>query len=104
MSKNISDQNRKRTPDSSAREKIGVTALKGVSVLFEDDIYDLANWLLKVNEAKDKGTDHRSRRTVYGLAGAYSQAADIGRDQIIRVLEVHGLPLGATVEYDDDVV
>jgi hypothetical protein len=85
------------------REKIGITALKGVSFLFEDDIYDLAHWLLKMNGAKDKGTNCRSRHTVYGLTAVYSMVADVSRDEIVNILESHGLPLGATVEYDNDI-
>jgi len=43
------------------REKIGVGTLKNVKVLYEGDIYDLACLLLKVSEAKDKGTSSKSR-------------------------------------------
>ena len=84
-------------------EKIGVKALKGVSVLYQDDIYDLACFLLKLDDAKDKGTNRRSRYTIYGLATVYSMIANVSRGGIIDIFKSHGLPLAATVEYDNDV-
>ena len=84
------------------RERIGVSTLKGINILFEDDIYDLACWLLKMNEGKDKGNNSRSRHTVYGLAGVYAVAASMSRDEIVNVLEEHSLPPGATIEHDED--
>ena len=85
------------------RKKISVTALKGINILFDDDIYELAYWLLKMNDAKNRGTNTRSRHTVYGVAGIYAMEARLGRDDIVRLLESHGLSPGATIEYDDDV-
>ena len=84
-------------------DKISVEALKGVGVLYEGDFYDLACLLLKLNDAQDKGTNHRSRHTVYGVASDYSMLTRESRDKIMRILERHGLPLGATVEHDEDV-
>ncbi len=84
-------------------DKIGVKTLKGVCVLYEGDIYDLACLLLKVDDAKDRGTNRRSRYTVYGLATTYSMITSVNRDKIIAILEGHGLPLGATVEHDEDM-
>jgi hypothetical protein len=82
------------------REKIGISALKSVKVLYEGDMYDLACLLLKVSEAKDKGT---SRYTVHGLATTYSVITRLPREEIIAIFESYGLPLGATVEYDKDI-
>jgi hypothetical protein len=85
------------------RKKIGITALKGINILFDDDIYELAYWLLKMNDAKNRGTNTRSRHTVYGVAGIYAMQVRLDRDDIVHLLESHGLPSGATIEYDDDV-
>ena len=82
--------------------KIGLSSLKSVKVLFEGDIYDLACLLLKAYNAKDQETGFRSRPTVHGLATRYSMLTDISRDAIIEVFNRHGLPLGATVESDED--
>ncbi len=84
-------------------EKIGVVALKRVNVLYEGDIYDLACLLLKVSEAKDKGTNSRSRYTVHGLATTYSLITHLRREKILAIFENYALPLGAIVEYDEDI-
>ena len=84
------------------RTKIALRSLKSVKVLFEGDIYDLACLLLKAYDAKYHGTHRRSRPTVHGLATYYSMLISIDRDAIIEVLTRHGLPLGATVESDED--
>jgi hypothetical protein len=85
------------------RTKIGLRSLKSVNVLFEGDIYDLACLLLKAYNAKDRGTGFRARPTVHGLATRYSMLTDISTDAIIEVFNRHGLPLGATVESDEDL-
>jgi hypothetical protein len=85
------------------KNKISVEALKGVGIFYEGDIYDLACILLKLDDAQDKGTSHRSRHTVYGVAGHYAMLTRESREKIVRILERHGLPLGATVEHDEDV-
>ena len=84
-------------------EKIAVSELKNISVFYEGDIYDLACILLKLNDARDKGTNSRSRHTVKGLITKYSMLTNVDFDQIMKVIVEHDLPLGATVEYDDDV-
>ena len=84
-------------------EKIGVSSLKSISVLYEGDIYDLACLLLKVNDAKDRGTSSKSRHTINGLAKSYSMLADVDLKQVMLIVARHDLPLGAIVEYDDAV-
>ena len=85
------------------QERIGVGALRDIEVLYKGDIYDLACLLLKVHDAKDRGTNCRSRHTVHGLATTYSMIADIERNGILEILERCGLPLGAAVEHDEDL-
>lgn len=82
-------------------ERISVASLKNVSVLFDGDIYELAQLLLKVNDAKDRGSNTISRHTVHGLATAYCNLTHLEFEDIISVFERHGLPLGATVEHAD---
>ena len=88
---------------SNAREQISVEALKKVCVLYEGDIYELAQLLLKAHDARDKATNRTSRHTVHGLATAYCNLVHIEFDEIIGVFERHGLPLGATVEHAHDI-
>jgi len=38
-------------------DKIRVSELKNVRILYKGDLYDLARLLLKLNDAKDKGTN-----------------------------------------------
>ena len=85
------------------REQISVESLKDVCVLFENDIYELARLLLKVNDAKDRGTHTISRHTVHGLASAYCILAQVEFEEIIRVFRQHNLPLGATVEHAENI-
>ena len=85
------------------QEKIGVGALKDIEVLYSGDVYDMACLLLKIDDAKDKGTHRRSRYTMYGLATTYSMIADVSPDSIREIVKRHGLPLRATVEHDEDV-
>ena len=84
-------------------ERIGLNALKSVNVLYEGDIYDLACLLLKVCEAKDKSKNSKSRYTVHGLATTYSLITHLRREEIIAIFENYNLPLGAMVEYDEDI-
>ncbi len=84
-------------------ERIGINALKNVNVLYESDIYDLACLLLKVSEAKDKGTNSTSRHTIHGLAATYSLITHLRREEILAIFENYDLPLGAVVEYDKDI-
>ena len=83
-------------------EIIGVSSLKNIRVLYEGDIYDLACLLLKVNDAKDRGTNNKSRHTINGLAKSYSMLADVDLNRVMAVMTRNDLPLGAVMEYDAD--
>ena len=85
------------------REKIGVSELKEVGILYEGDVYDLACLLLKINDARDKGTNRKSRHTVKGVAGKYAMLTNISHNKVEAVFERHSLPFGATVEHDEDM-
>jgi len=85
------------------QKKIGVAALKDIEVLYSGDVYDMACLLLKIRDAKNKGTNRRSRHTVHGLATTYSMIADVSPDRVREIFKRHGLPLEATVEHDEDV-
>ena len=82
--------------------KIRVSALKEIGVLYTGDVYDLACLILKVYDVKDKGTDSISRHTVRGLFSDFAMLAQLDFTQVIAVAVKHGLPLGATIEHDDD--
>jgi hypothetical protein len=81
---------------------ISVEALRNIQVLFAEDVYDIAHFLLKLDIAKDK-PGARARHTVHGVATAYAMIAQIDRASILQVLEAYGLPLAAVVERDENV-
>ena len=84
-------------------DKICVSDLKNVNVLSEGDIYDLARLMLKIDDAKDKGTNARSRHTIKGLAIKFAMLSDIDSVKIEKIFLQYNLPFGATVEHDKDV-
>lgn len=80
---------------------IAVDALKGVSVLFRNDLYKLAFFLLKAFDAKNRGTNTISRPTLHGLACAYANLIhDLPVADIEDKLKHQGFDLGARVEWD----
>jgi hypothetical protein len=79
---------------------ISVEALRGIQVLFADDVYEIACFLLRLDMARDK-PDARGRHTVHGVAAAYARLTLMDQASIVRVLEAHGLPLAAIVEGDE---
>jgi hypothetical protein len=81
-------------------KKIGVSELKDIEILYKGDIYELACLILKLYDAKNAGTNTRSRDTVYGLAGEYAMLLRWSRERVLAILAPHNLPLEATVEYD----
>ena len=83
-------------------EKIGVSLLRNICVLYDGDIYELVCLLLKVHDAKDRGTNSKSRHTIMGLAKSYSMLTDVDLNRVMTVMMRSGLPLGAVVEYDAD--
>ena len=84
-------------------DKISVSKLKNLGVLFEDDLYDFANLMLKIYDAKDKGTNTVTRDTVTGLVNGYALIARINPNQVLAVIKKNKLPLGSTIEHDKDV-
>ena len=88
----------------SSYENFPVSHLKGISFRFEDDLYECAWLLLRLNEAKGKGTNATHRHTVYGLAREYAAMAGISESQVLTELERRKLPLRASVEFDSKVL
>jgi hypothetical protein len=83
------------------RRVIAVGSLKGVSVVFRNDLYRLASFLLKAFDAKNRGTNRQSRPTLHGLACAYVNLIhELRVDDIKEKLKQQGFDLGATVEWD----
>ncbi|OHB82193.1 MAG: hypothetical protein A2W31_16145 [Planctomycetes bacterium RBG_16_64_10] len=86
---------------------ISLAAIRDVAVLFPGDLHELATFLLKARDARDREanaqnprTIQKSRPTLHGLAAHYSQVTDISRDHVERMLVEAGFDLGAVVEFD----
>ena len=84
-------------------DQIGVSELKNIRILYKGDLYDFARLLLKINDAKDKGTNTTSRHTIKGLATDFAMLAGLNIGEVEKVLLSYDLPFGATVEHDKDV-
>ena len=82
---------------------ISVSGLKNIKLLFQGDLYELALFLLRMHDAKDKGTNITTRETVFGLSGIYASLVDVDRNEIIKIVEQHGIPIGATIQNDHDL-
>ena len=83
-----------------AYENFPVSKFKGISFGFEDDVYECAWLLLRLDDAKGKGTKTIHRHTVYGLARDFASLADIPEAHVLAEFERRKLPLRATVEFD----
>jgi hypothetical protein len=90
------------------RDRIPLGDLKGVNVYCEDDLHDLALWMMKLNDARAKyeGSTTISRPTLNGLANRFAQLIDPMRpdyETVLAVVEKHGLHLGAVIDFDDRI-
>ena len=83
--------------------KIRVSDLKNVSILYKGDVYDLACLLLKINDAQDKGTNTRSRYTIKGLATKFAMLSGMDFEKVEKIFLRCNLPFGATIEHDKEV-
>ena len=90
----------RRKPFKSSYENFPVSQLKGISFRFEDDVYECAWLLLRLDDAKGKGTNSTHRHTVHGLAREYALLADLPESQVMAEFERRKLPLRASVEFD----
>src|SRR5947207_11913581 len=91
----------RKQPFKSAYENFPVSGFKGISFRFEDDVYECAWLLLRLDDAKGKGTNTIHRHTVYGLAREFVSLADIPEAHVLTEFERRKLPLRASVEFED---
>lgn len=80
--------------------RIGVSSLKGVQFLYDNDLYELASLIIRLNKAKNKGTNMITLQTVYGLAHVYGIIAGVSCDKVESIMNASGLPLGAVIVDD----
>ncbi len=90
---------------SAKYEIVSIDRLKGIKVLFEDDLYQLSQLVLKGHDAVDAQTNCRSRTTLHGLAGQFAclfHASRITAEHVKEIIRGAGLPIGGTIEHDRD--
>ena len=85
-----------------------MSRLEGVSVYFEDDLYELASLALRLYDARDRceGGGVKSRPTVYGLVKTLASLVDpVNPDdeRVLAALEDRRLHMRASVEFDADL-
>ena len=91
----------RKKPFKSAYENFPVSKFKGISLRFEDDVYECAWLILRLDDAKGKGTNATHRHTVFGLAREFASLAGIPEAHVMAEFERRKLPLRASVEFDD---
>lgn len=80
--------------------RIPVSSLKGVKFLYENDLYELASLIIRLNNAKNKGTKIITMQTVHGLANVYSTLAGVSCDKVESLMNDSGLPSCAVIVID----
>ena len=78
--------------------KVDIASLKGVTILYKNDLHDLGRFVLRAFDARWRGTGSKARPTLYGLARIYGSILDCASKPFEEAIEAHGFPLGATVD------
>lgn len=93
---------------TSRFRQLPLSKLKGLSVYCQDDLHDLASFMLKLNDARAayEGSTAITRPTVHGLAETFAElinpcSPDYG--PVFAVVEERKLPLRASIEFDDRI-
>jgi len=82
-------------------DMVPLRSLEGISILYEGDLRDLAQFILRANDVRSASEGCKTRPTLHGLARTYGMILDVDPDSVERVIKAHGLYVGAVVEYDD---
>jgi hypothetical protein len=88
--------------------EIPLSKLREISVYFDNDLYEVAQLILKLKDARAKyeSSNRKSRPTVNGLVRAFiGLIGPIYPDEetVISVIKKHKLPLNASIEFDEDI-
>ena len=78
-------------------DEIDLASLKGIGILFDNDLHDLGKFVLTAFDARWAGTGSKARPTLYGLAGIYGRILSCPSGPFEEAISAHGLPLGAAV-------
>src|SRR5436305_13512821 len=84
--------------------RVEVSRIRGIKILYEDDLYELANVVLKIMDATDKLSEGAviSRPTIDGLTKHYCSLCNgkIDSERIVEIIVKHGLGIGDVIEFD----
>ena len=84
-------------------ENIELGKLRGITVAYEDDLYEFAEVVLKIMYSTDKmGRNTISKPTINGLARDYSMICGekISQNQILDIAKKNGLDGNDGVDFD----
>ena len=84
-----------------ARPKIAVRKLKGLNVFFDNDLYELALFTLKLHVARDTPTE-TTRTTIHGLSCEFEYLARLGDRRVQKLVAARGLQLEASIVADEE--
>ncbi|MFO7728211.1 MAG: hypothetical protein R6X11_07765 [Desulfonatronovibrio sp.] len=88
-------------------ENVYLSQLKNISILWDNDLYTLALFILRsfdaadreINE-KNKGSIQKSRPTLHGLAADFAMLTKVPSYIVEKKLKSLGFNIGATVDFD----
>ena len=71
---------------------------EGIAILYQDDLHDLGQFVLKAFDARWAGTGSKARPTLHGLARIYALILNCDSKRFDETIEALGLPLAAMVD------
>src|SRR4051812_39595517 len=95
-----------KSRNMSPNNRVEVSRLRGINILYEDDLYELATIVLKIMDATDSRSGGViSRPTIHGLVKQYSFLCSdqIRPEQVVDIIVKHGLAIGDIIECDSKV-
>ena len=89
------------------QEIVQLSKLREISVLWHGDVHTIAEFLLRTcdiqdrkNNARRTGSLQKSRPTLNGVAKSFALIARVPKSDVEKELNIRGLNLKATVEFD----
>jgi hypothetical protein len=82
-------------------EQLPHSALRDLKVLFDGDLFELAQIELKATDVLYKGKRGKPQPTVNGLVAGYARLMNLELEPLRRAVARQGVSLGACVYLDD---
>jgi hypothetical protein len=77
---------------------VDLPSLKGITILYKNDLYELGTFVVKAFDARWAGSGSKARPTLHGLARIYGSILNCDPEPFELAIEAHGLSLGSAVE------